>query len=61
MTHRNLTPRDVAALRDANLSRRRFLQDSACGFGALAFAGLGSGRALAASTDPLAPKLLHAS
>jgi len=41
------------------LSRRRFLQDSACGFGALAFAGLGAGRALAASTDPLAPKLPH--
>src|SRR5262245_9649314 len=41
------------------MSRRRFLQDSACGFGALAFAGLGVGRALAASTDPLAPKLPH--
>ncbi len=41
------------------LSRRRFLQDSACGFGALAFAGLGAGKALAAGTDPLAPKLPH--
>src|SRR6185503_2474356 len=41
------------------LSRRRFLQDSACGFGALAFAGLGAGRALSAATDPLAPKLPH--
>jgi hypothetical protein len=41
------------------LSRRRFLQDSACGFGALAFAGLGAKRALAAGTDPLAPKLPH--
>jgi hypothetical protein len=41
------------------LSRRRFLQDSACGFGALAFAGLGANRALAASPDPLAPKLPH--
>src|SRR5262245_4183667 len=41
------------------MSRRRFLQDSACGFGALAFAGLGSGRALAAAADPLAPKLPH--
>ncbi len=41
------------------MSRRRFLQDSACGFGALAFAGMGTGRALAASVDPLAPKLTH--
>jgi hypothetical protein len=41
------------------MSRRRFLQDGACGFGALAFAGLGAGRALAANVDPLAPKLTH--
>jgi hypothetical protein len=41
------------------MSRRRFLQDSACGFGALAFAGLGAGRALAAGSDPLAPKPTH--
>jgi hypothetical protein len=41
------------------LSRRRFLQDSACGFGALAFAGLGAGKVLAASADPLASKLPH--
>ena len=41
------------------LSRRRFLQDSACGFGALAFAGLGASPARAAEPDPLAPKLPH--
>jgi len=41
------------------MSRRRFLQDSACGFGALAFAGMGAGRAFAANVDPLAPKLAH--
>jgi hypothetical protein len=41
------------------LSRRRFLQDGACGFGALAFAGLGAGRAPAAESDPLAPRLPH--
>src|SRR6516165_10011863 len=40
------------------LTRRRFLQDSACGFGALALAGLGASKALA-SDDPLAPKLPH--
>jgi hypothetical protein len=38
------------------MSRRRFLQDSACGFGALAFAGL---KASAAEVDPLAPKRPH--
>jgi hypothetical protein len=37
------------------LSRRRFLQDSACGFGALAFSGL----AAAQQADPLAPKDPH--
>jgi hypothetical protein len=41
------------------LTRRRFLQDSACGFGALAFAGLGASRLLAAEADPLAPKRPH--
>jgi hypothetical protein len=41
------------------LTRRRFLQDSACGFGALALAGLGASKALAAEADPLAPKLPH--
>jgi len=40
-------------------SRRRFLQDSACGFGALALSGLGASRALASGADPLAPKLPH--
>jgi hypothetical protein len=40
------------------LSRRRFLQDSACGFGALAFAGMGASRAFA-DTDPLAAKKPH--
>ena len=42
-----------------DLSRRRFLQDSACGFGALAFAGLGGSKLHAASIDPLASKLPH--
>jgi hypothetical protein len=37
------------------LSRRKFLQDSACGFGALAFSGL----AAAAPSDPLSAKLPH--
>jgi len=41
------------------LSRRRFLQDSACGFGALAFAGLGASGLRAAEVDPLASKLPH--
>jgi hypothetical protein len=41
------------------LTRRRFLQDSACGFGALAFAGLGASRLLAAETDLLAPRRPH--
>ncbi len=36
-------------------SRRRFLQDSACGFGSLALSGL----AAAAPSDPLAPKRPH--
>ena len=40
------------------LSRRRFLQDSACGFGALAFAGVGASRAFA-DGDPLASKKPH--
>jgi len=40
------------------LSRRRFLQDSACGFGALAFSALVP-RPAAASDDPLAPKRPH--
>ena len=40
------------------LSRRKVQQDSACGFGALALAGLGAGRAFAAS-DPLAPRRPH--
>ena len=40
------------------LSRRRFLQDSACGFGALAFAGMGTSRAFA-DGDPLASKKPH--
>jgi hypothetical protein len=39
------------------ISRRRFLSDAACGFGALAFAGLR--RADAASVDPLAPRRTH--
>jgi hypothetical protein len=38
------------------LSRRRFLQDSACGFGALALNGLSAG---AQEADPLAPKRSH--
>ena len=38
------------------LTRRRFLQDSACGFGALAFAGLSAG---AQAADPLAPRKPH--
>src|SRR5882672_102125 len=41
------------------LGRRRFLQDSACGFGALAFAGLGASTVRAAETSPLASKLPH--
>jgi hypothetical protein len=41
------------------LSRRRFLQDSACGFGALALAGLGASKLRAGDTDPLAAKLPH--
>lgn len=41
------------------LSRRRFLQDSACGFGALALAALGGKKAFAAGTDPLAAKMPH--
>jgi hypothetical protein len=42
------------------MSRRRFLQDSACGFGALAFAGLGARTGFAAGGgDPLAPKRPH--
>jgi hypothetical protein len=38
------------------LSRRRFLQDSACGFGALALAGMS---ARAEGSDPAAPKRPH--
>jgi len=41
------------------LSRRRFLKDSACGFGALALAGLGASTLRAADADPLAAKLPH--
>jgi len=41
------------------LSRRRFLQDSACGFGALAFRGLGAHALRAPEADPLAAKLPH--
>src|SRR6185436_13614852 len=37
------------------LSRRKFLQDSACGFGALAFSGLSA----SAAPDPLSAKLPH--
>jgi hypothetical protein len=40
------------------LSRRELLRKSACGFGALAFAGMSGARALA-SDDPLAPKKTH--
>jgi hypothetical protein len=40
------------------ISRRRFLSDAACGFGAMAFAGL-AGRPAFASTDPLAPRRTH--
>ena len=40
------------------LSRRRFLQDSACGFGSLAFAGLGASK-IFANDDPLAAKKPH--
>src|SRR5258706_13223735 len=37
------------------MSRRKFLQDSACGFGALAFSGLSA----SAAPDPLSAKLPH--
>src|SRR5439155_11147640 len=41
------------------ISRREWLSRSACGFGALALAGLSARSATAASADPLAPKLPH--
>jgi hypothetical protein len=40
-------------------SRRRFLQDSACGFGSLAFVALSPGLAAAAPGDPLLPRAPH--
>jgi hypothetical protein len=40
------------------LSRRELLRKSACGFGALAFAGMSGARVLA-SDDPLAPRKTH--
>src|SRR6185503_9169281 len=51
--------RELGRLAVDLMSRRRFLQDSACGFGALAFAGLGAGKALAAGNDPLGAKRPH--
>lgn len=43
----------------AEFTRRRFLQDTACGFGALALAGLERARAQAALPDPLGARAPH--